>query len=168
MTNEEKLTGLIDHLIEQGERFRTNYESGFGITLDLRIPRYHIAVMISTGKDDDIYFLETAEGVQLRKKYNLIFIRDTDSMDFVIEKFTNCKAKIEEIRRNRAEWIKRREEGLRHHEECEKRHQERLLKEAEEKRMREIKKRLRAERRISRQPEPVKPVVVMRSRKPRV
>lgn len=112
MTNEEKLEALKGHLRRGKVRFRTDVETEYG-RLDIFVPWYRIAVMITKGRESDAALYSSAvDGVMFKRRYHPIFIRDTDTEDFVIEKFDNCKAEVRKVMNEIEERIRRRERGL--------------------------------------------------------
>ena len=94
MTNNEKLEALKAFLIENNVNFIENYRSNYGVTMDLKLPDLMIAVFISDGEkgcecEKAIY--NTGDGkYRLRFVYKPFFIRESESMEFVIKKMQNC------------------------------------------------------------------------------
>lgn len=82
MTNKEKLEALKTWLTENGCKFKENVEV-LGVKADLYVKYPHIAVRIG---DDAEFFRRT--------KYTCspFFIRDNDTVEFVIEKMSCCLA----------------------------------------------------------------------------
>lgn len=79
MTDQEKLEALKAYLTEQGIEFWVDVPSSRGV-LPLYIPQYVIAVQI--GDNAEWY-------KQLKNFLFPVFIRESDSIDFVIEKVVN-------------------------------------------------------------------------------
>ncbi len=94
MTNNEKLEALRTFLIENKIAF-SPYKGKLAVTPELFIPKYKIMVKLSEGKDKDDEFFHT-----VKRKYRPLFIRDTDSVDFVLEKMQNLIIDIMKVRHN--------------------------------------------------------------------
>lgn len=93
ITQEKKLEALKGWLSENGIPFIENHESGFGVTMDVKIPNLMIAVFVSDGdreRETALYSARTKEHFPLYRKYKPFFIRPTDTKAFVLEKLTNC------------------------------------------------------------------------------
>ena len=96
MTNEEKLEALKAFLSENNVRFIENYKSKYGVVMDLKLPDLMIAVFLSYGEkrcefEETIY--NTGEGngkYKLRYVYKPFFIRESESVEFIIKKMQNC------------------------------------------------------------------------------
>ena len=104
MTNQEKLEELKKFLQENGLKFFENYNSRtFGIRMDLKVRKLRIAVFISDGDPQHENALVYAPRRRVSKRnannkylttmYNPFFIRESDSMEFVIEKMQNTIVK---------------------------------------------------------------------------
>lgn len=129
MTKEEKLEGLKKFLDENEIEYLENYTSGYGMVLDLKIPKYMIAVHIDNGDTDAFYY-------RMRPRYRPFMIREEETMEFILEKMQNCIVDIITKKQKVLDNIKRKEERRRMHEERVKRDQEAAAE----------RKRLKAER----------------------
>lgn len=91
MTNEEKLEALKAFLKENNVRFVENHVSKFGVTMDLKLPDLMIAVFLSDDKifEEDVYNVGIGKH-KMRFVYKPFFIRESESLDFIIEKMQNC------------------------------------------------------------------------------
>jgi hypothetical protein len=84
MTNKEKLEALKVFLNENNVKFVENHFSKTNkLTFDLLIKDLRIAVHLSDGNDQTFY-------KRIFKYYKPFFIRESESVDFVIEKMQNC------------------------------------------------------------------------------
>ena len=84
MTNKEKLEALKAFLNENNVKFTENYFSkSVNMTFDVLIKDMRIAVHVSDENDDRFYRKSV-------KFYKPFFIRESESVDFVIEKMQNC------------------------------------------------------------------------------
>jgi len=101
MKNEQKLKKLRQFLAKNNVRYCENfYNSRYGIVADLAVPSLYIVVNVTKGKDeDDMYFQ------QVKYLYRPLFIRDEDTVDFVIEKMTNLL--VETMNRSQKAYVKR-------------------------------------------------------------
>jgi hypothetical protein len=91
MTNKEKLEALKAFLKENDVKFIENYQSNFGVMMDLKLPELMIAVFLSEGKDHENIIYNTGKGrIKLYYIYNPFFIRESETAEFVIEKMKNC------------------------------------------------------------------------------
>lgn len=79
MCNQEKMNGLMEYLKEQNIEFWVDVPSSRGV-LPLYIPKHAVAVQI--GDDEEWYS-------RLKNFVHPVFIRESDSVDFVIEKVAN-------------------------------------------------------------------------------
>ena len=79
MSNQEKVNVLMAYLKEQNIEFWVDVPSSRGV-LPLYIPRHAVAVQI--GDNEEWY-------TQLKNFVHPVFIRQSDSVDFVIEKVAN-------------------------------------------------------------------------------
>ena len=82
ITNEEKLEALKKWLKENNVAFRENHITRANLKIDLWIPKLRIAVKV--GQDDGTFFNMT------HRWCKPFFIRETETMEFVIEKIQNC------------------------------------------------------------------------------
>ena len=94
MTNQDKLEGLKKFLQENGLEYIEQYRSSkYNLTMDLLVKKLRIAVFISDGDPEHekslVYATKQNGRYWLTKVYNPFFIRDSDSMEFVIEKMQN-------------------------------------------------------------------------------
>lgn len=79
MSHEEKMKELIAYLKDQGIEYWVDVPSSRGI-LPLYLPQYTIAIQV--GDNEEWYS-------QLKNFVHPVFIRESDSVDFVIEKVAN-------------------------------------------------------------------------------
>lgn len=104
MTNQEKLEELKKFLEENGLKYFEQYRSHtFNVTMDLKVRKLRIAVFISDGDPQHENALvyaprrraskRNANNKYLTTMYNPFFIRESDSMEFVIEKMQNTIVK---------------------------------------------------------------------------
>lgn len=83
MTNEEKLEVLKNFLKENNIKFYNGYNGKkLKILPDLYIPKHRIMVKISDANDQEFYN-------SVKYGWHPLFIRDEESVDFVIEKMQN-------------------------------------------------------------------------------
>lgn len=83
MTKKEKFEHLKEFLQEQKISFLENCKTRLGVIMDLEVVKFRIAVHVSDETDDD-FFKNT------RRRYKPFFIREEESMEFIIEKMQNC------------------------------------------------------------------------------
>ena len=84
MTNKEKLELLKDWLRENNVPFKENYFSNSTSTrIDLAVINPRIAVHMSDGNDQKFF-------QSVRFCYAPFFIRENETMDFILEKMQNC------------------------------------------------------------------------------
>lgn len=121
MSNREKLEALKEFLAENKVRFIEGYKSGLGVTMDLKLPEYLVAVHLSDDNDDSFY-------KKTFRKYKPFFIRESETVDFIIEKMQNCLTDIMVRRQKIYDKEKRREIAAANW----KRHEEKLSAKAEE------------------------------------
>ena len=95
MTNEEKLEKLKEFLKENGLVFYEEFRLGkkIGVTADLYIPRHRIVVKIARKTEEDDKFFHAT-----KRYWRPFFIREEESVDFVIEKMYNLIIKIMKIK----------------------------------------------------------------------
>ena len=123
MTNKKKLEVLKAFLTENGIEFVENrWSRSAKMTIDLYVWKYRIYVHISDENDDE--FFNRTKG-----HTHPFFIRDNETVEFVIEKMQNCILDI--MKREQ-----RRINGLRQNEENQKRHDEKVMEKAKTKRKR--------------------------------
>lgn len=113
MTNKEKLEALKAFLRENDLEYEENFKSKL-CKVDLMVTKHNIAVHLSD-KDDQKFFL------QCRRFHHPFFIRDDESLEFIIEKMQNCII-------DRMQKQQRKLEGLQIAKENLKRHEANLLK----------------------------------------
>lgn len=92
ISNERKLECVKEWLKENNIAYVENYQSGFGVTMDVKIPSLMIAIFLSDGvreKESKIYFAGR-KGCRLCFKYKPFFIRESETKAFVLEKIQNC------------------------------------------------------------------------------
>ena len=147
MTNEEKLEELKKWMRENKIPYLTNHFSRTTQTLlPIKVRKYRIAVRI--GDDDEFY-------QKVKKTYHPIFIRDTDTAEFVIEKMQNTITKSMLLQHKRMLAAEQKEKNREMEREKEKIHQARLIEKEkrreEMKRQREEKARLKAEEKAKRE-----------------
>lgn len=96
MTNEEKLEELKKFLKENNIKyFENHYSKAFRLKIDLQLWDLKIAVFLSDGdweKETSVVEKVSLYGkdVMLKNIYNPFFIRESESVEFVIEKMQNC------------------------------------------------------------------------------
>ena len=92
ITNEKKLEAVKEWLSKNGILYFENYKSGFGVTIDLKIPSLMIAVFLSDdNKEEETEKCNAAKGHwPLRWTYRPFFIRESEAKGFVLEKLQNC------------------------------------------------------------------------------
>ena len=95
LTNEEKLEELKKFLRENKIRYIENHKSRtFGVTMNLKIRKLNIAVFLSdenrTFEEGIVFAKSPINGMPLRNLYNPFFIRESESMEFILEKMQNC------------------------------------------------------------------------------
>lgn len=96
VSNEKKLEAVKDWLRENNIEFIENYKSGYGVTMDLKIPSLMIAVFLSNDVvqgewERSIFNAHTKNDVhKLHWTYNPFFIRESETKAFVIKKLQNC------------------------------------------------------------------------------
>ena len=113
MTNKEKLEALKVFLSENDLEYEENFKSKF-CNVDLMVTKHNVAVHLSD-KNDQMFFK------QCRHFYHPFFIRDNESIEFIIEKMQNCI--IERMQKQQ-----RKLEGLQIAKENQKRHEVNMLK----------------------------------------
>ena len=85
MTNEKKLEEVKKFLKQNRLRFLTEYIIfGKRRCADLYVPKHRILVKITDGKEEDDKFFR-----DVKYHYHPLFIRDEESVDFVLEKLQN-------------------------------------------------------------------------------
>lgn len=85
MTNEEKLESVKAFLNENKLKFFTNFVSRrTGRHPEVYVPLHRIMVKISEGTEKDTEFFKA-----VRFKYHPLFIRETETEEFVLEKMKN-------------------------------------------------------------------------------
>ena len=92
ISNQKKLEAVKQWLSENGINYIENHKSGFGVTIDLKIPSLMIAVFLSDGnlgKETEI-FNARKKFWPLHWTYQPFFIRESETKEFVIEKIQNC------------------------------------------------------------------------------
>ncbi len=89
MTKQEKLEALKAFLKENGFIFKENFKSrrAKGVVNDLYVRRLHIAVHLSDEHDQEFYHAT-------KRKCSPFFIREEESMEFIIEKMQNTIIKL--------------------------------------------------------------------------
>lgn len=93
VSNEKKLEAVKEWLRENNIEFIENYESGFKVTMDLKIPSLMIAVFLSNddrNREEYIYWKRGKYKQRFHWKYGLLFIRESETKEFVLEKLQNC------------------------------------------------------------------------------
>ena len=83
MTNLEKLDALKAFLRENALDFIENKTIKSGITIDLLVLKYNVAVHLSD-EHDQRFFKRT------RNNYHPFYIRESETVEFIIEKMQNC------------------------------------------------------------------------------
>ena len=82
VSNEKKLEAVKDWLRENNIKFEENHETNNGLTFDVWVPSLMIAVHL--GDDDGKFYRKTYRWCKP------FFIRDNETLKFVIEKIQNC------------------------------------------------------------------------------
>lgn len=150
MTNKEKIEGLKKFLDNNNVSYTENYKSGFNVTIDLKITKFMIAVHVENNGDCDDFYRA------IKNPYTPFMIRDSDTLDFVIEKMQNCIVQVL-LRRQRAQNNReRKEKNIQMHkkmvelakERRRKRQMEKEAKEANRMLSKEITERLKEESKI--------------------
>lgn len=127
MTAEEKIEALKRHLDESGINYKENHKSQFGITIDLKIVKYRVAVFISRGEEQDSTIIHSKNGqMKFQSVYRPVFVRESDTAEFLIEKCDNCIAKSKEIMARLPEIRRKKIEGRKENSRCWKRHLEKV------------------------------------------
>lgn len=96
VSNEKKLEAVKNWLRENNIGFIENHESGFGVTIDLKIPSLMIAVFLSDTEprsewEGNLIRSKKKGGKwRLSWKYKPFFIRECETQAFVLEKLQNC------------------------------------------------------------------------------
>ena len=92
MSNQEKIEALKSWLTENKVKYQEDVvHAGKGIHIDLYLPKYLIAVHVG---DDSEFFQE------VKNYLHPVFVRDQDSVEFLIEKVQNTiKSHQEQIKR---------------------------------------------------------------------
>ena len=135
MTNEEKLEALKKWMWDNQVYFVPNHFShSTQVMMPIKVTRHRVAIFV--GDNDEIYR-------KVRKAYYPIFIRDTDSLEFVIEKVQNTITKSMLAKHNRMLKDEIKEQNRAMEREKEKVHQARLI---EKQKRREEQQRLKAEK----------------------
>ena len=115
MTNNEKKQECIIALLEErGLTYKRNHHSDLcGVDIDLYVPMYRIAVF--DGDSQEAY-------EKVKKKMAPLFIRETDTEEFVMEKMTN----LIDAREKKLQWLQecmeKKERNRKYAQECEERH----------------------------------------------
>lgn len=94
MDNREKLEALKNFLRENKVSFKEDKVAQNGTKIDLFVRNYGIAVHLSDENNQNFF-----KGT--KKVYNPFFIRDEETVEFILEKMQNCMARITEQRKNR-------------------------------------------------------------------
>ena len=124
MTNEEKLEKLKEWLKDNNIPFDENHKSkSTGFTFDLRVKKPLIAVCISSEKDNEIFH-------RIKRTYAPFFIRESETVEFVIEKMQNCIVDRMMQEQKKMEKEAKKDEGRRIAAEYERRHQEKIAAKA--------------------------------------
>lgn len=127
MTAKEKLEALERHLDELGINYKENHKSQFGITIDLKVMKYRVAVFISRGEEQDSTIIHSKNGrMKFQSVYRPVFVRESDTAEFLIEKCDNCIAKSKEIMARLPEIRRKKIEGRKENSRCWKRHLEKV------------------------------------------
>lgn len=91
-TNLQKLEALKQWLTENNIKYVENYESNFGVKMDVKIPSLMIAIFLSDDnkeKEQSIYTSVSGK-TKLYRVYKPFFIRESETKEFVLEKIQNC------------------------------------------------------------------------------
>ena len=103
MTKNEKLEGLKAFLTENGISFKENTNYCKDVLIDVFLPDFGIAVHVSDDADQD-FFRRT------KRRYRPFFVREEESVEFIIEKMQNCISDIMMKRQKTFEKNNRRED----------------------------------------------------------
>ena len=92
MTNKEKLKALKAFLKENNVKYIENYQSAFGVKMDLVLKELRIAVFVSDdNKDKENAIYNAGSGkMNMRWIYKPFFVRESESIEFIKEKMQNC------------------------------------------------------------------------------
>lgn len=121
MTNIEKLEALKNWLTENKVKFEENhYSKTKSITFDLLIAAHRIVVHLSDEKDQAFY-------KKVRKYYKPFFIRESETVEFIIEKMQNCIADQMVQAQKQFENEQKRADGMREAEKNMKRHEAKAI-----------------------------------------
>ena len=126
MTNKEKLEALKAFLKENDVKFIENHRSNFGVTMDLKLPDLMIAVFLSDGKNEGPIFESGNGHYKMKYFYKPFFIRETETVDFVIEKMKNSITDQMLKAQQRFEKEERKKENIRLSAESQRIHEERV------------------------------------------
>ena len=126
MSDKEKLKALKKFLKDRGISYWKNVSTKFGVTLDLSlmVNGWLIAVHLSDDNDNEFY-------KKIVHCYKPFFIRDDESVEFVIEKMTNLISELnnkQSFKEHLEEVAKRKERNRKYYEECLERHQKNIDK----------------------------------------
>ena len=96
VSNEKKLEALKDWLKENNIKYVEKHKSQFGVIIDLKIPSLMIAVFLSDTEplsewERSIFHAKNKKGnFELHCLYKPFFVRECETLGFVIEKIQNC------------------------------------------------------------------------------
>ena len=102
MDKKEKLEALKNFLREKNVSYKEDKVATNGMKIDLFVRNYGIAVHLSDDTDQT-FFKST------KKLYNPFFIRDEETIEFILEKMQNCMARITNERTEREDRAKKHE-----------------------------------------------------------
>lgn len=92
ITNKQKLEAVKAWLNENNIAFVEDYQSSFGVTINVRLVHLKIAIFLSDDnkeKENAIYNSKLSK-LKLFHVYKPFFIRESESKQFVLEKLQNC------------------------------------------------------------------------------
>lgn len=98
MTKEEKLQALEEWLVKNRIWFNEQAEIINGCNVPVILPKFHIAVLICDEKDENEYYR------CLNGLYRLLFIRDSESVEFIEEKMKNLTVDLTCVHECRKIW----------------------------------------------------------------
>lgn len=108
MTNKEKLEALKAFLSENNLDYEDNYKAKVA-DIDLLVTKHSIAVHLSD-KHDQEFFNKT------KYHYKPFFIRDEETVDFILEKMQNCIIDRMQKQQKKLEGLQIAKENLKRHE----------------------------------------------------
>ena len=105
MDNKEKLEALKRFLAENGIKYLENHQSKMKVMMDLKVPGFMIAVHLSDDHDQEFYN-------KVKRVYKPFYIRESEKVDFIIEKMQNCIRDVMVLRQKQFEREQRKQEAV--------------------------------------------------------